>query len=381
MIYLFWTSLLLIIYSLFGYFVIIWLASKFVKKDRINDDTYIPFVSMLISVYNEEKVIEEKIKNFLKLDYPEDKLQLIIGSDGSNDKTENIIKRYENERIKLLSSKDRRGKSEVLNSLKFYASGDIIVISDANTLYHHDAIKKITGHFSDQRVGGVCGKLILNNPDEKNIGGWGEKMYWSYESKIKELEGKIKTTIGATGGIYAVRKELFQDIPEGKNIAGDFLIPLRIAGMGFDIVYDSEAVAEENTSSDMKREFIRKVRISTRCFQMLRFLLPFLNPFKGFVSFGLWSHKVIRWFTPFLMIAVFIINVFLIGQPFYQFLFSLQIFFYLFAFLGLILNFIEKKFFLFSAPFYYVTINLALLIGFFKSIFAPSKPIWETAER
>jgi len=114
---------------------------------------------------------------------------------------------------------------------------------------------------------------------------------------------------------------------------------------------------------------------------MLRFLLPFLNPLKGFVSFGLWSHKVIRWFTPFLMIVVFIINVFLIGHLFYQFLFSLQILFYLFAFLGLILNFIEKKFFLFTAPFYYVTINLALLIGFFKSIFAPSKPIWDTAER
>ncbi|MFC1562511.1 glycosyltransferase family 2 protein [candidate division KSB1 bacterium] len=357
------------------------MLSKLIRRKRINNDIFTPSVTILMSVYNEEKIIEKKIKNFLELDYPENKLRLIIGSDGSNDKTVEFINKFENERIKLLSFEERRGKSEILNNLIPHSSGDIILFSDANTIYHPEAIKKMMPHFSDSRVGAVCGNLRLNNLDEENVGGWGEKIYWNYENKIKELEGKIKTTIGATGGIYAIRKELFHTIPKNKSIPCDFLIPLRIAGDGYDVVYENEAIAEENTSKNLKGEFIRKVRIGVRCFQMLSYLVPYLNPFKGFVSFGLWSHKIIRWFTPFLMILIFIINLLLIDQTFYKFLFLFQILFYLSAFFGFLLNLFKKKFFIFSAPFYFVTINFALLVGFFKYVFNRQKPIWETAER
>ncbi len=381
MVYVFWVSLFLIVYSLFGYFVLIFLISKLVKRNRNSDNTYTPSVSILMSVYNEETIIEEKIKNFFELDYPQGKLQLIIGSDGSKDKTTEVIKKFQNERVKLLSFKERRGKSAVLNSLVTDATADIIIFSDANTFYRSESIRKIVSHFSDKRVGGVCGNLILNNPDERNIGGWGEKIYWNYENKIKELEGKIKTTIGATGGIYAIRSELFKNIPVDKNIACDFLIPLRIAGDGYEVVYENEAIADENTSKNIKKEFIRKVRIGVQSFQVLRFIIPFLNPLKGFVSFGLWSHKIIRWFTPFLMVVVFITNFLLIDYTLYRFLFLFQNLFYLFALFGLLLNLFKKRFFLFSAPFYYVTINLALFVGFFKYIFTQQKPIWETEER
>ncbi|MFH1760474.1 MAG: glycosyltransferase family 2 protein [bacterium] len=351
------------------------------KRKKLVDDAYFPSVSMLISVYNEEKIIEEKIKNFLEIDYPEDKLQLFIGSDGSDDKTEELIKKYENLRIKLLPFTERKGKSAVLNRLAASALGDILIFSDANTFYHKDTIKKIVGHFAEKNVGGVCGKLLLINSDEKNVGGWGEKIYWTYENKIKEMEGKIRTTIGATGGIYAIKKELFQPVPEDKSIACDFLIPLLIAGRGFDIVYDKYAVAEENTSANVKKEFIRKIRIGAQCFQMLPFIAYLLNPLKGFVSFGLWSHKIIRWFTPFLIIAIFILNIFILNHTLYLFFFILQVLFYLFAFFGFLLNLAGKKFFLFSAPFYYVMVNLALLFGFFKFLFTLPKPIWETADR
>jgi len=381
MIYVFWISLFLIVYSLFGYYFLLLLLSKFVKRKRTNDDNYTPFVTILMSVYNEEKIIEQKIKNFFELDFPDDKLQLIIGSDGSTDKTEELIKKFENEKVKLLSFNDRRGKSAILNDLAVEVSGDIIMFSDANTLYHCEAVKKIVQHFADITVGAVCGNLQLINPDENNLGGWGEKIYWSYENKIKELEGKIKTTIGASGGIYAIRKELFQSVPQDKSIACDFLIPLRIAGKGFNVVYENESIAMENTSKNIKGEFIRKVRIGFQGFQMLRFIIPFLNPSKGFLSFGLWSHKIIRWFTPFLLSLAFIINYLLIEHTFYQVLFLLQTLFYLFSLLGLLINLFKKKFLLFSAPSYYVTINLALLVGFFKFLFFQQKPTWETAER
>ena len=134
-------------------------------------------------------------------------------------------------------------------------------------------------------------------------------------------------------------------------------------------------------SYDLKGEFIRKVRIGVQSFQMLKLIVPFLSPYKGFISFGLWSHKIIRWFTPFLLFMVFIANFFLIEQTFYQVLFLFQILFYLFAFFGFTLNLFKKKFFLFTAPFYYVTINLALLVGFFNYLLFKQKPTWETAER
>ncbi len=379
--YIFWICFLLIFYSLFGYFVLLRIVSEFIKRERIVDNKYIPFVSMILSVHNEENIIEAKIKNFLEIDYPENKMQLLIGSDNSNDRTEEIIKRYENQRIKLFSFKERMGKSAVLNGIISKSSGEVILFSDANTLYHKDTVKRIVRHFVEKKVGGVCGKLLLFSPNERNVGGWGEKIYWSYENKIKELEGKIRTTVGATGGIYAIRKELFQPILEGKNVACDFLIPLKIAQKGFDIVYDNEAIAEETASINIKNEFVRKMRIGSQCFEMLSFIIPLLDMRKGFISFGLWSHKIIRWFMPFLMMFVFITNIFLLDKPLYQFLFLLQVLFYFFAFLGFVLNFLRIKFFLFSAPFYFVAVNLALLIGFFRFLFTSPKPIWETTGR
>lgn len=379
--YIFWTILFLIVYSLFGYLTVIFLLSKIVRKRRIFDDRFVPSVSMLISAYNEDTVIAQKIENFIRMDYPEDKLRLLIGSDGSTDATNEILKKFENDRIRIFLYSGRKGKTAVLNNLIREAPGEIILFSDANTFYKPDAVRKIVRHFADKTVGGVCGSLILDNPDEKNVGGWGEKIYWGYENKIKEIEGKIRTTIGATGGIYAIRKELYNPVPENKNVPCDFLIPLTIAGRGFDIIYEGEAQAVEKTAKSIKNEFIRKVRIGTRSFRLIPMVLQYLNPFKGFIAFGLWSHKIIRWFTPFLLIALFVINILLAANPFYKSILILQAVFLIFTLIGFILQFFRKKLFIFSAPFYYITINAALFIAFFKSIFTTQKPTWETNER
>ena len=377
----FWTILFLITYSLFGYLAVIRIMSKISRKKRLCDETYLPDVSMVISAYNEEKVIEKKIGNFLEIDYPEKKIQLLIGSDGSNDGTNEILKRYEGERIKISLYEQRKGKTAVLNNLIPQAEGSIIIFSDADTFYKPDAVKKIVRHFADKNTGAVCGRLILSNPDEKNVGGWGEKIYWVYENKIKQIEGIIKTTIGATGGIYAIRKSLFSKVPENKNIACDFFTPVKIAGSGFDVIYEGEAKAAEKTAMSIRKEFSRKIRIGVQNFQVIPMLVPYLNPLRGFIAFGLWSHKIIRWFTPFLLIALFVINVLLADNPFYKAVLILQAVFLIFTLIGFILQFFRKKMFIFSAPFYYITINAALFIAFFKSIFTTQKPTWETSER
>ena len=377
----FWTILFLITYSLFGYLAVIRIMSKISRKKRLCDETYLPDVSMVISAYNEEKVIEKKIRNFLEIDYPEEKIRLFIGSDGSNDGTNEILKRYEGEKIKISLYEQRRGKTAVLNNLIPQTEGSIIIFSDADTFYQPDAVKKIVRHFADKNVGAVCGRLILSNPDEKNVGGWGEKIYWVYENKIKQIEGIIKTTIGATGGIYAIRKSLFNKVPENKNIACDFFTPVKIAGSGFDVIYEGEAKAAEKTAMSIRKEFSRKIRIGVQNFRVIPMLVPYLNPLKGFIAFGLWSHKIIRWFTPFLLISLFVINVLLADKPFYKAVLIVQAVFLIFTLIGFILQFFGKKMFIFSAPFYYITINAALFIAFFKSIFTTQKPTWETNER
>lgn len=378
---LFWISGFLIFYTYLGYPVLLRGIAFFISKRRQIDDKHLPSVSMLIAAYNEEATIEEKLKNCLAIDYPQDKLEIIIGSDGSKDRTNEIVGKYASQQIHLVVSQERQGKAAVLNKLAQLAQGKIFVFSDANSMYRRDAIARLVPHFADDQVGGVCGRLVLLNKNGQIEAG-GERFYWDYENYLKYLEGKIKTVFGANGAIYAIRRELFKTLPRDKVVTDDLLIPLSIAQRGYDIVYEKEAQAYEFAAPDLKSEFKRKVRIGAGNFHGMREILPLLSPLRGFISFGLWSHKIIRWMVPFLLIVMFVSNLMLWEVPlFYNTLFTLQTLFYALAFVAWILGRFDIHVPLLIYPYYFVVVNLALLIGFFKFLTHTQKPAWSRVER
>ena len=340
-----------------------------------------PSVSMIITAYNEEKTIEKKLKNCLEINYPRDKIEFIIGSDGSTDQTETIVRYYQKEGFKLYAFAERQGKANVLNKIVPEAKGDILVFSDANTLYDKDTIKHMVVHFIDSRVGGVCGNLILINPNE-NAGGMGEKLYWKYENHLKYLEGKIKTVFGASGGVYAIRRHLFFGLPFSKTtISDDFLIPMFIVGKGYDIIYESKAIAKELTSIDMKGEYQRKVRIGAANYYALHKIRCFLNPLRGYVALGLWSHKVIRWLVPFFLWFLFVSNLFLIKTELYFVFFLLQMLFYFCALLGWLLIRISVRIKILLYINYFVVVNFALFVGLIKYVRGTQKSAYTPLQR
>ncbi|MDW7679829.1 MAG: glycosyltransferase family 2 protein [bacterium] len=376
----FWLSLSILFFSYVIYPIIVVVIAKLFPKTRKINENLRPTVSMIVSAYNEEKNLPEKLENFRKLNYPSDKIELVIGSDASSDKTNEMLSNLKDKNIRAFIYQNRSGKSAVLNKLVKEANGAIFIFSDANTIYHKDAIIKLVRHFGDKNIGGVCGFLKLKNPN-KNIGGIGEQFYWNFENILKSCEGKIKTVIGANGAIYALRKELFHPLPEDKVVMDDFLIPLKAVEMGYDVIYEGEALAEETTSPDLKGEYYRKIRIGAANFNALVEIKNLLRPSRGFVSVSLWFHKVFRWFAPFLFVATFLSNLFFALRGSYQLLFLLQLIFYGSAIAGYF--FIKKKNSLkiFIYPYYFCAINLALAVGFYKFLTKTQKPAWGRIDR
>jgi len=379
----FWFFIFLILYTYVFYYVVLLFLASVIPKRRERNDRYRPSISFVIAAYNEKKVIEAKIRNCLSLKYPKSKLEFVFGSDHSSDKTDIIIRRFVKKypQVKLFAFKKRVGKAGVLNKIVPRARGDLLVFSDANTMYRADSLRRMVSHFADPAVGGVCGKLVLINPN-RNAGGTGEYIYWDYENRIKYLEGKIKTVFGATGGIYAIRKNLFQKLPEHKtNISDDFLIPMKIVEQGFDVIYDQHAIAQEYASLTMKDEYSRKVRIGAANVFALRKIKSLLSPMHGFVAFGLWSHKIIRWAVPFLLVMLFIANSFLLRERFYSGFFILQSIFYILGCLGWICDRLGLRIRLFSLFYYFISINLALCIGYYQYLSRTAQPTWARLER
>ena len=380
MTFIFWTSTIIIVYSYLLYPLIVRGLALFVRTQRERDENLRPAVSMLVAAYNEEANIGEKIDNFEQLDYPRSKIELLIGSDGSTDRTNDILTQRASANIRPFIYKTRSGKAAILNRLAKEARGEILIFSDANTIYQADAVRKLVRHFKDEKVGGVCGRLRLINPT-RNTGGQGEQLYWGYENNLKKFEGRIKTVLGANGAIYALRRELYHPLPEDRVIMDDFLIPLRAVMEGYDVIYDEEAVATETTSPHLKGEFARKVRIGAANFNALTEIKTLLHPRRGFVAFALWSHKIIRWFAPFLLVLLLVANLFLLNSAFFRLTFVFQLLFYGAALLGQILDMKDRTPRFLTYPLYFTAVNLALIVGFFKFITGTQKPAWSRVER
>jgi cellulose synthase/poly-beta-1,6-N-acetylglucosamine synthase-like glycosyltransferase len=340
-------------------------------------------VSMVIAAHNEEKVIEEKIRNTFDLEFPRKNLEILIGSDASTDKTNAIVSKYAPD-VKLFAFSQRGGKASVLNQLVPRAHGDILVFCDANTMLLRNALQKLLAHFEDPKIGCVCGRLILHDAGHSALG-IGESIYWNLESEIKKLEGKLGIVIGANGGIYAIRRELFERIPVDKTVMDDFFVTTRVLKAGKAAIYEPQAIGSEETSLETYGEFHRKVRISQANFNLLGKYLPLLNPFRGLVAYGFFSHKFLRWIAPILMMVLLASNAALLGHgPFYYGAFAAQVLLFFVAGLGYARNGKTRKSKLLLIPFYFVSMNLALAVGMFRAMFQRKSAqggMWNRIER
>lgn len=369
--YIFWLIFLIIMYVYIGYPFILRMtkfAGKSITKKQIT-----PHVTLFIPAYNEGKVIKDKIENSLALDYPIDKFEIVVASDGSKDDTVNIIKNYLGKGVILHEAGRRGGKNSIINEFIPRCNGEIIVFTDANAFFNADAINKLVRNFNDETVGCVAGNLRYVN--EKMPVGKGEGLYFRYESMIRKLESVHGTVVAASGAIYAIRKKLFVSLDV--DVPNDFIHPIQIGYKGYKIVFEPEAVACEQATSSTMEEFKRKTRIVTRSITAFMRYRRSYSMLKGTWGFCFISHKLLRWCIPFFLIALFFINLFL-HSPLFKFTMYSQLVFYFIAFIGAFFKSRLGK--IFAVPFYFCIINLAALMGILKYLGGKRQSIWEVAK-
>ena len=374
----FWSSVAVIVYTYVLYPVILLLFHR-VGPERPRPWSFaeLPSATVVVPVFNEQAVIEARIANLEATEYPAGRLSALVGSDGSTDATNEMLARSHSSIVRATVFPRRRGKAAVLNDLVAQATGEIIVFSDANASYAPDTTRRLASHFSDPTVGAVCGELVLK-ADQDTAGGRGEGLYWRYENALKRLESDISTTLGAVGPVYAIRKRLFRPLPAGAAVVDDLLIPLAIIEQGYRVLYDPAALAYEKPSNSVYGEFRRKTRIGAQNFQGIPVFRALLSPTYGFASFALWSHKILRWLVPVLLIALFVSSAALApASPFFAVVTGVQGAFVVAAGLGLLLEVAGVRTGPFGLPYYFVATNAALLVGLFRCLFGRQEATWD----
>jgi biofilm PGA synthesis N-glycosyltransferase PgaC len=302
MLALFWICLLLILYTYLGYpLLLMLLPDKSVKEDP--GENGLPTVSLIIAAYNEERVIEVKLQNSCKLDYPKDKLEIVVVSDASNDNTDRLVMAWQNRGVKLLRVEGRKGKTSAQNAAVRATVGEILVFSDANAMYDSDAIKQLIRPFKQKDVGCVEGRRLDYSPHDSGAAK-SELSYRDYESWIKVLESRCGSCTGATGPIYAIRRSAFIELAE--SMISDLMEPLMIRfKAGLRHIYVPQAISREEVLDRMGSEFQRKVRIITRCLNSITSVPGLLSPFHaGFFAVQIWSHRLLRWLVPIIAIVM-----------------------------------------------------------------------------
>lgn len=378
---LFWASLTLVTYAYFGYPLAIWLFARMFGRGKTPPDVDagdLPTLTLLIAAHNEATAIGERLENALALDYPREKLAIVVASDGSSDRTAEIVRSFADRGVKLLDFQPNRGKSATLNAAWNDLTSELVLLSDANTAIEAAAPKKLARWFQASEVGAVCGRLVLVDPATgKNVDG----LYWRYETFLKRCEARLGALLGANGAIYVIRRQSFVPIPE-QTIVDDFVIPLlaRLKS-GCRLVYEAEAVAYEETPAKIGDEFKRRVRIGAGGFQSLGLLWPLLSPRYGWLAFSFFSHKLLRWLAPFCLLAMLLANLALVGEPFYRWLFAAQAAFYGLAVIGARLPGRGAVVRVVRLTTLFSGMNLALLVGFFRWLSGKQRGAWARTER
>ena len=369
---LFWLSLAAVAMTYVIYPLL--LAALPSKRRQPADASYQPPVSLIISAYNEAQIIREKLENALALDYPTDLLEMIVISDGSTDGTDEIVSGYASRGVLLRRQEPRGGKSLGLTRFVPFASGKILIFSDANSIYRPDAIQNLVRHFADPSVGYVVGhQNYLSSGSAATIS---ETLYWRYESYVKGQESRVGCVVGGDGAIGAMRAELFE--PLRADDINDFYLPLRIVARGYIGVFDKDAICYEHTAAGFRGEFRRKVRIVTRSLRAVGRVAETLNPVQvGFFAVQLFVHKIVRWFVPFFLMGMFVSSAALAerGLVPYRVMLQLQTVFYLLALLGFIPIALRMR--PISFAFYFCVVNAAAFLGIVNCIFGRRISTWQ----
>ncbi|MBB6460210.1 glycosyltransferase family 2 protein [Flammeovirga kamogawensis] len=384
LIYIFWIFIFITVYSVVGYGIVLYTLVKL--KEFFSTRTHysskeIPKITVLIPCFNEADILAQKIENTFDVNYPKDKITVIVVADGSTDNSEEIVKNYPE--VIFFHKKRRAGKSAAINRAIEHVTTPITICTDANTLLNKEAFTELTERFNDQKIGCVCGeKRILK--DAKDLTSASEGMYWKYESKLKEWDASLSSVMGGAGELIAFRTSLYPQIPENV-ILDDFYITMKILMGGHKVDYAPNAYALESGSFNIKEEMKRKVRIAAGGFQMIFLLLPLLNIIRyKHISFQYISHRVLRWLiVPFALPMLFIINALLCFKfgGIYTFVFSVQILLYSSA---ISVHFIRKywtPYKVMMLPYYYAVMNYCAIMGFIRFIIGNQSSVWEKSIR
>ncbi len=371
----FWSSAGVLFYVYVGYPLLVFAVSRLFPR-RTNRAAFEPPVSVIIAAYNEERDICAKLENTLLIDYPPEKLEIIVASDCSSDKTDEIVGEFAARGVKLYRQDGRRGKTSAQNMAVERAEGEIILFSDATTLYKTDVLRAMLPNFADKTVGCVAGKLIYVDASASSVGK-GARSYWNYETFLKESESRAGSLIGTSGCLYSVRKSAYQ--PMYAEACSDFLIATLVYKQGLRTVYEPAAICTEETNRRSEKEMRMRIRVISRTIGDLWRNREMLNPLRsGFFAVQLVSHKLLRYSIPIFLILILLASgAATFHSTFFLLVFALQLLFYAMALIGWFLEKSEIKLGILALPLYFVLANLAALIGFYKFLRGERFTRWE----
>ncbi|HEY9723689.1 MAG TPA: glycosyltransferase family 2 protein [Oscillatoriaceae cyanobacterium] len=373
-----WLAIGVVLYAYFGYGLVIAVVSRLCARPVAHSDA-LPHVTLLIAAYDEESVIGAKIENSLALDYPRDRLEILVVADGSRDGTCAVVERYAAQGVRLEYQSERRGKIHAVNRCVPLARGEVVVSSDANSMFARDSLRKLVRNFADPKVALVAGEKRIARDDGTVSDG--EGLYWRYESWLKRLDSSVSSVMGAAGEIFAIRKACFAP-PAPDSIIEDFVLSMGLVADGWRVVYEPEAISLEEASPNAREEFKRKVRICAGGWQAVIRLWPLLTPRYGLIAFQYVSHRVLRWVVvPFLLPLILLLNVALASQAPYGVLLAGQLLFYVLSALGFALERHGRKWKPAYLPFYFCFLNVAAILGAWRYWTRTQSVTWEKVRR
>jgi len=384
-----WLSFFIVVYTFVGYGFLLYFIIKIKRavkgkpKPVEADMDNLPTCTLVVAAYNEEDFIRQKIADTLKLKYPPGKLKLLFITDGSTDKTPEILAEYP--QIELMHQPGRAGKIAAIHRAMENVHTEVTVFTDANTFLNADSLINLCKHYADLTVGAIAGEKRVHIDENADASAAGEGFYWKYESTLKKWDSELYSVVGAAGELFSVRTSLYQPV-SADTLLDDFMISMLIAQQGYRIVYEPAAYATELSSANITEELKRKVRIAAGGIQSVIWLKNLLLPFKyPLLSFQYISHRVLRWtVTPFLLILAFILNIFIALQPdetFYRLLLIAQVLFYSMAVLGWMMESRKIRVKILFIPYYFCVMNYAIFAGIIRYFRKTQNAAWDKAQR
>lgn len=356
------------------YPLVIWLFGRLMTFEPRSSDT-LPSVSIIIPAFNEGKDIAKKLENTLALDYPGEKLEILVGSDGSTDQTEEFVRQFEERGVRLFAFQENRGKTAVQNDLVAQSRGEILVFTDAASFLNRTSVLKLVRSFADQRIGCVAGKMRFIGTDA-NLTTRSQGLYWKYEVWIRELESRLGSLIGVDGPLYAVRRDCY--IPLEPHIISDLVTPLLVREMGKKVVLEEEAIVDEEPTGKPGQEFSTRRRITLRGLVGLSGHRSLLNPFQHlWLTFQLVFHKLIRWFVGPLLLLNFVTCLALSGHRFFLVMIAGHLVFYLLGGLGWVAARLGVRARVLSVPYYFCLVNIAATRGILDFVMRKRVVAWK----